>query len=139
MGQPPLGLPLGGPGVAEIDVNEVHFPRREIVRQQRRVAHHEEHVFQFQRRGPLHGHHQGVGHLLDGDKQNVWVLSGGLGGEAPLAAAQLYPQFSRLGHQRLPPAPPQGEAVLHLAGGAFFHPRNEIFLFPHPHGILPPE
>jgi hypothetical protein len=32
----------------------------------------------------------------------------------------------------------QGETVLHLACRAFFHSRNEIFLFPHPHCVLPP-
>ncbi len=138
VGQPPLGLPHGGPGVAEVNVNEVHLAGGEVIRQQRRVPHHEEHILQLQGHDPLHRHHHGVGHLLNGHEQDVRIQPGGFRRKAALAAAQLHPQLPGAAHQRLLPASAQGEAVLHLACRAFFHSGNKIFLFPHPHCVLPP-
>lgn len=139
MGQAALGLALGRPGVAEVDVDAVRLAGGEVVRQQGGVSHHEKYVLQVQGHGPLHGHHQSVRDLLDGDEEHVRVFPGGLHGEPALAAAQLQTKLPGLGHQRLTPAPPQGEAVGHMDGGAALHPGDQVFLFPHPHDRIPPE
>ena len=133
MGQAALGLPLGGPGVAEVDEDPVHLSRGEELRQAGCVPHQEEHVAKLRLHGPLHGHHLGVGHLLHGDEQHLRVLPGSLHGEAALSAAQLQIEGLGPGHQ-LPPAPPHGGAVLHVDSAAALHPRNQIFLLTHPHG-----
>ena len=39
-----------------------------------------EDVFQAHAHGPLHSHHQGVGHLFNGDEQHVRLRSGGFRG-----------------------------------------------------------
>ena len=134
VGQTALGLPLGGPGVAEVDVDEIHLVLGEVVGDQGGVAHHEEDVLQLQSHGPLHGDDHGVGDLLNGDEEDVRVLLGGLHGEAALAAAQLQPQLPGRRHERLLPLAPQGKAVLDLDGSAFLHSGEKVFLFSHPHG-----
>ena len=105
MGQPPLFLVALGPRVTEIDVNAVHLSRGEKLRQQRRVRVNEKHIGEPLLRHPLHSHHHGVRHLFHGDEQGVRLGLGGSGGEAPLAAAQLYLQPLRLGIQLPPPSP----------------------------------
>ena len=69
VGQPALGLALGRPGIAEVDINRIHLVLGKVVRQQRGVAHHKKHIAGLGRNRSLHGHHQGVRYLLNADEQ----------------------------------------------------------------------
>ena len=121
MGQTAALLVALGPRVAEVDVQPVHLRRGKHIRQQGGVPHHEKYVAQPRRLRPFHGHHHGVRHLLHGDEQNIRLRLGRTHGEAPLAAAQFYPQRTGIGHQ-LSPVAPHGEGVLYLTGPAGLHP-----------------
>ena len=132
VGEPPLGVAVGGPGVAEVDVDALHLAGGEVVGQPGHVGVDEEHILQLHGLGPLHGHHHGVGDPLHRHKEHLWLPLGGLTGEAALAAAQLQAQLAPRGEPLPPPAPPELR-VLHLIGRAPLHPGDQIGLFPHTH------
>ena len=136
VGQPPLGVAVGGPGVAKVDIDEVHFAAPEVVGQPGRVPVHKKDVGQPQLHHPLHGDHHGVGHPLHRNKEDVRVLLRRLGGEAALAAAQLQPQLRRVRLQ-LPPAAAVRFRIPDEAGLAALHPGNQVGLFPHSHSFAP--
>ena len=93
VGQAALGVAVAGPGIAEVDVNAVHFAGSEKVGQLVGVGVHEEHVGKSRVHAPFHGHHHGVGHPLHSDEQHVRLSGGSTSSEAALAAAQLQPQL----------------------------------------------
>ena len=71
MGQAALGVAVGGPGVAEIDVHLVHLVGGEVVPQAGGVPVDEEHVGQTLVHAALHGHDHGVRDPLQGDVKAV--------------------------------------------------------------------
>ena len=126
MGQPPLGVALGGPGIAEVDIEPVHFPGAKKSRggPPRRRPRKTRSAPQVP--GPLHGHHHGVGHPLHRHKEDLWLRRCGLAGEAALAAAQLHPEG--LGTRRQgPPMPPEGLGLPNQPVGAGLHPGIKFF------------
>ena len=86
MGQPPLGVAVARPGVAEIDVDAVHLAGSEIVGQPGCVCVHKKYVGQLLGAHPLHGDHHSVGHPLHRDQQCIRRRRRRAGGEASLAA-----------------------------------------------------
>ena len=137
VGKPPFGMALAGPGVTEVDIHPLDLPGGKPVGEQGGVIADEHHIGQLQRLGPLHGHHQGVGHPLHRQKQHIRLPPGGLHRKAALAAAQFQPYFRTARQLVLPAALPVRRGLL-LPVGAGLHPRLQVLLFPQSHqGILP--
>ena len=134
MGQAALGVAVGGPGIAEVDVHLVHLVGGEVVPQAGGIPVDEEHVGQALGHAALHGHDHGVGDPLQGDIEGIRVLLGGLGGKAALAAAQLQPQVGGIRLQ-IPPVSPIGGGVPDQKPAAPLHPGAQVGLFSHSHGI----
>lgn len=132
VGQPPLGVAFGRPGVAEVDVDQVHFLRGEKLRQRCRVPVHEKDVVQVHLSGPLHGHDHGVGHPLHSHKEHVGMGGRRLAGEAALATAQFQAQLGGCGHQGAP-VPPKALGLSDQPRGAAFHPGHQVLLSSHSH------
>ena len=128
-----------GPRVAEVDVQPVHLAGGKHVRQQRRVAVHEEHVAAV--RPPCARSMATT--MASGTFSTAMSSTSGSGGgrvhgEAALAAAQLHPQLPGIGHQR-PPLATHGEGIADETAAAGLHPGQQILLFSHTHGAeLPP-
>ena len=132
VGQAAFGVALAGPGIAEVDVDPVHFAGGEEVGQLVGVGVHEEHIVQPLPDTPLHGHHHGVRHHFHGDEEHIRLCRRGPCGKAALSAAQLHPQFPGSGHQ-FPPLAPPVLGIPDQAVGTPLHPGDQIFLFPHAH------
>ena len=135
MGQPPLGVAVARPGVAEVDVDAGDLPRGKVLGQQSRIPVHEKDVVQLFGTYPLHGDHHGVGHPLHRDIQGLGILLRGLRREAALAAAQLQVHRLRLGHQ-FPPIPPPRLRIGDQDPGAALHPGDQVGFSSHSHGYL---
>ena len=132
VGQPPLGVPGSGPGVAEVDVDAPHLAGGEVVLQVGGVGIDEVGVGKAQLLGPLGGHHHGVRHPLHGHEEHVRLGLGGAHGEAALAAAQLHPDLPAAG-QQLPPAAPVIHGVLDDEYPAGLQPGDQVGLLSHTH------
>ena len=133
VGEAAPGVTVGGPGVAEVDIDALHLAGGEVVPQVGHVGVDEADVLEAHGLGPLHGDDHGVGHPLDGDEEDLRLGGGGLTGEAALAAAQLHPQLAA-GGQELPPAAPPALGVLDLIVGTTLHPGDEVGFLTHTHG-----
>ena len=138
MSQAALGMALAGPGIAEVDVDPVHLAGGEELGELVGVGVHEKHIDETVIHAPLHGHHHGVRHHLNGDEQHIRLCRSGAVGEAALAAAQLYPQLPGLGHQ-IPPVAPVLIGVPDQLRGAALHSGDQILLLPHSHYQKPPQ
>ena len=130
--QPALGLPLGRPRVAEVDIDAVDLACIENFGQLVGVDVDEEDVAQPRACRALHGHDHRVGDLFHRDEQHIGFGGGGLGGEAALAAAKLYADLLRLGHQ-FAPVSLALVWVLDLIRPAPLHAGKQVFLFAHSH------
>ena len=93
-----------GPGVAEVDIDEVDLPGGKALAQLSNVHIQEEYVLQAHLLCPLHGQDHGLAHLLDGDEEHVRLGLGRLDGEFSFAAADLDPHLTGLRHQAAPMA-----------------------------------
>ncbi|MPM33634.1 hypothetical protein SDC9_80211 [bioreactor metagenome] len=133
-GEPAPGVLMGGPGVAEINVNQINFVGRKVLRQPRRVTVHKKDVPKAHGRGPLHGDDHGVGHPLHRHEQCFRVRRGRFAGKAALAAADFQPQAGRAGHQAAPVASPCS-GVAHQQTGAAFHTDGQVLFLSHAHGV----
>ena len=119
--QPQLGCLVPGPGVAEIEIDQVHFAFGKEVRQHRGVGVNEKNVGEVFPHGVFHGHDHGVGDLFQGDEQHIGLGLGRLHGEFSLAAADFQTDFFCGGHQVLPVA---------LEGGGIADPNAVTSLHP---------
>ena len=136
--QAALGVLLARPRVAEVQVDQVHLARREVLLQFGGIDAQEIDVFQSHGKGLLHRQHQCLLHALHGDEQNVRLQRSRLDRELSLAAADLQPQLARLRHQRAPVAA-QISRVLQPYRPAGLHPRRKILSFSHSHGDSLPD
>ena len=132
VGQPPLGVAVAGPGIAEIDIDPVRLSRGKEQGQLVSIGVDEEHVGEPLGRTPLHGHDHGIRHPLHSDEQHVRLRRRCAGGEAAFAAAQLQPQLPGLGHQ-LPPLARHGVGLPDQAVAVALHPGVQILFLSHPH------
>ena len=118
MGQPPLGVALGGPGVAEIEVDALHLAGREKLRQVRAASASMKNTL-LSSSGLLArsmAMTMASGTRSTATKRHIRLRRRRLAGEAALAAAQLQAQLLRAGHQ-LPPVAPLGLGVSGSATG----------------------
>ena len=135
MRQPALGLPLGRPRVAEVDVDAVDLALIENFGQLVCVDVDEKDVAQSRACRALHRDDHRVGHLFDRDEQHVGLRGGSLDGEAALAAAEFHADLLRLGHQ-LAPVTLARVGILDLICLAPFHAGKQVFLFAHSHSMI---
>ena len=132
MRQAALGLPLGRPRVAEVDIDAVDLTLIENLGQLVGVDVDKEDIVQLCPGRALHRDDHRVGDLFDCDEQHVGLSRRGLGGEAALAAAEFHANFLRLGHQ-LAPVALALVGVLDLICPAPLHAGKQVFLFAHSH------
>ena len=130
--QPTLGLPLGRPRGAEVDIDAVDLALIKNLRELVGVDVDEKDVVQLCLRRTLHRDDHRVGHLFDRDEQHVGLRRGRLDGEAALAAAELHADLLRLGHQVVPAALAL-VGILDLIRPAPLHAGKQVFLFAHSH------
>ena len=134
MGQPPLGVAVAGPGIAEVDIDAVYLTRSKEQRKLRHVPIHKKDVVQFLGADPLHGDHHGVRHPFHRNIERLWILRRSLRRKAALAAAQLQKDLLRLGHQ-LPPLSLPLLRVGNQHPGTAFHPHSQVRFFSHSHSL----
>ena len=132
VGQPPPGVAVGGPGVAEVDKQAVDLVRGEVLPQPGRVTIHKKHIGQTPLSAALHGHDHGVRHPLHRQIEHIGILRRGLRCEAAFTAPQLQPDLLRIRLQ-FPPVPALLLRCLDQEAGAALHPRDQIGLFSHAH------
>ncbi len=103
-GEPELGVPALGPGVAEVDVDALTLAGGKHGAQELCVRVDEAHVLNAAPVDLLHGEDHRVRHLLHGDVQGFGDRLGGVGRKAALAAAELHIQPLVAGKALQPPA-----------------------------------
>ena len=136
IGQTQFGRLIPGPGVAEIEIEQVHFPIGKEVRQHGGIGVDEKDVGEMLPHGVFHGHNHGVGDLFQGDEQHIRLGLGRLHGEFTLAAADFQTNFFCSRHQVLPVAL-EGGGITDPDAVAGFHPGAEVGLFSHSHRAVP--
>ena len=136
VGEAAAGMLHRRPGIAKVDVDEVHLAGGEILLQGGGVSVNKEHVGKAQGPAAFHCDDHGVRHPLHSHVKIRRVGGGSFGGETALAAAQFQPQEGCIRLVRTP-TPLFCCGVLHQKRSAGIHPGRQVFLFPHPHSCSP--